>query len=281
MKCERNLVFLVMLVLVSSLIVFLIFKNYLDYEEKKYTEDIMDRHLKDLQSIINKNKKITLIASILLSKSESIKECLKMNDERKCISYLQQAKGSLINSSIFDDLKIHLHKENLNSFFRLWDLKNIQNDALESFRDSLNVVKKVKEPLSCIEVGRYSMLIRGISPIIEDEHYLGSIETIMDFESIIKYFKKKKVKLYILMDKKYEKIASKVHFTKKQKLKNYIVLNDNEEDFTFLDDIKFVKTEYMKKGKEYIISCPIYNIKKEKIGFYVMKIDLVKKYSFF
>ncbi len=48
------------------------------------------------------------------------------------------------------------------------------------------------------------MLMRGISPILDGNEYLGSIEVISDFDKITKDLKKRDIDFYVLMDKKYQ-----------------------------------------------------------------------------
>lgn len=279
MTFNKNIFLLSLFIVLSSLFLVWAFNNYLIYKTEEETKVVMDRYLNDLTKIVHKKKELVLTASVLLSKNDNIKKCLKTKNENECIKYLQKSKQSLLNTPLFDDMKIHLHYKNTKSFFRLWDLKNKDNDLLTLFRDSLKIVKGDKKPLSCIEIGRFSMLIRGISPILEENEYLGSIEAIVDFNSIVEYFNKKGIELYILMDKKYEDIVSKVKFSKEQLLKKYIVINEVNTDISFLDDIDFKFTGYLKKESFYLLYTPIYNVNKVAIGTYVLKIYPVKEHE--
>ncbi|AXH10725.1 Cache sensor-containing signal transduction protein [Malaciobacter halophilus] len=269
---NRNFVFLLFFIAISSFFLFWAFNSYMIYEQKSANEDIMDMYLENLTKEIRKNKELVLTSAVLLSKNSDIKRCLKTNNKKECVKYLQKSKQSLVNTSLFKDVKIHLHKKNLQSFFRLWDLNNSKNDSLKEFRDCLKIVKNEKIPKACIEIGRFSMLIRGISPVVENGEYLGSIEAITDFSSIIEHFKDLGIKLYVLMDKKYISIPTKIEFKKEQILKNYVVLNNKLEDFSFLDNQEFKYTAYVKRSNYYLLYTPIYNINKEQIGTYVLKI---------
>jgi hypothetical protein len=272
MTVNRNFIFLILFVAISSFFLFWAFNNYMIYEQKNSNENLMDVYLNDLAKEIKKNKELVLTSAVLISKNDDIKRCLKTNNKEDCIKYLEKSKQSLVSTSLFKDIKIHLHRKDLKSFFRLWDLKNSKNDSLQSFRYCLKIVKNEKKPKSCIEIGRFSMLIRGVSPVVEDNEYLGSIEAIIDFSSIIEHFKEKDIKLYVLMKKEYLSIPTKVKFKKEQILKDYVVLNNKIEDFSFLDNKRFEHTGYIKKSNYYLLYTPIYNISKEQIGTYVLKI---------
>ncbi len=259
------------IVLFSCIILVWVFNNYLANQNQEKIELKIDTYLTELNDLVNKNKNLIMTVAVILSKEQSIKKCLKTNNRNNCLEYLNKMKETLLNTYLFDDLKIHIHDKNLKSFYRLWDPKK-QNDSLVDFRNSLKIVKKNKSSISCIEIGRYSMLIRGISPIIDDGFYLGSMEAIINFSSLIDHFKEKGIELYILMDKKYKNIASKVEFKKEQILKNYILLNETNKDISFLYDEQFNGTNYKKKDFYYLVNTPIYDVFRNIIGYYVLKI---------
>lgn len=270
---NKNIISIVIIVLFSTISLVWVFNNYLTSQKKQKDEKIIDLYLDELTGLITKNKNLVLTASVLLAKDESIKKCLRTNNQNNCFKYLIKSKEGLLNTQIFDDLRIHVHDKDLKSFFRLWDPKK-ERDSLKSFRYSLSMVKEEKRSLSCIEVGRYSMLIRGITPVFDEDKYIGSIEAITNFDSIIKHFRQQNISLYILMKNKYINTASKVDFTDEQKLKNYLLLNQTNENISFLYDLKLDGTNYEKKNSYYLVSTPIYDIRKSIIGYYVLKIYL-------
>lgn len=262
---------LIFVVLLSAGLLLWVFDNYLSYQKQEKIELKIDSYLKELTDFVNKNKNLVMTASVLLSKDESIKRCLKTNERCNCLKYLTKSKESLLGTYLFDDFKIHVHDKDMKSFYRLWSPER-ENDSLEPFRHSLKIVKDSQKSISCIEIGRFSMLIRGISPIMDDEKYLGSIEAITNFNSLINHFEEKGIQIYILMDRKYEGIASKMKFKKEQYLKNYILLNKTNEDISFLDDVEFNGTSYQHTDYYYLVHTPIFDISRNIIGYYVLKI---------
>lgn len=145
MTINKNFVFLILFVAISSFFLFWAFNNYMIYEQKSSNEDTMDVYLNDLAKEIKKNKELVLTSAVLISKNDDIKRCLKTNNKQDCIKYLQKSKRSLVSTSLFKDIKIHLHRKDLKSFFRLWDLKNSKNDSLKDFRYCLKIVKNEKK----------------------------------------------------------------------------------------------------------------------------------------
>ncbi len=268
---NNHFIKIALIVLFSCITLVWVFNNYFTNQNQEKMELKIDSYLTELDDIINEKKNLVMTSAIILSKEESIKKCLRTNNRDQCLKYLTNIKKSLLNTSLFDDLRIHVHDRNLRSFYRLWDPKK-ENDSLIEFRNSLKVVKKTKLPISCIEVGRYSMLIRGISPVIDDDIYIGSIEAITNFNSTIKHFKEKGISLYILMDKQYANISSKVKLKKEQILKNYVVLNKTNEDISFLYNKEFKGTSYKKMDHYYLVNTPIYDLSRKIIGYYILKI---------
>lgn len=262
---------LIFVVLLSAGSLLWVFNNYLSYQKQEKVELRIDAYLNELSEFVNKNMNLVMTASVLLSKDESIKRCLRTNERCNCLKYLTKSKESLLGTYLFDDLKIHVHDKDMNSFYRLWSPER-ENDSLEPFRPSLKIVKDSQKSISCIEIGRYSMLIRGISPIMDDEKYLGSIEAITNFTSLINHFEEKGIQIYILMDRKYESVASKTKFTKEQFLNNYVLLNKTNEDLSFLDDVEFNGTSYKQLDYYYLVHTPIFDISRNIIGYYVLKI---------
>ncbi len=270
---NKNFFKITLFVVFSCITLIWVFDNYLTTQKQEKIEIRIDSYLKELTDLVDKNKNLVMTASVLLSKDESIKRCLRTKEQCNCLKYLSKSKESLLNTYLFDDFKIHVHDKDLNSFYRLWD-PNRENDSLDSFRHSLKIVKKHKTPISCIEIGRFSMLIRGISPVIDDGKYLGSIEAITNFNSLIEEFEQKGVKLYILMNREYQSVASKVEFSKEQELRDFVLLNKTNEDISFLNDVDFNGTQYHKMGYYYIVNTPIYDISRQVIGYYVLKVYL-------
>jgi len=82
-------------------------------------------------------------------------------------------------------------------------------------------VKETKKPLSAIEIGRAGLVMRGLSPIFDDDKsYLGSLEFIMGFNSIIKAFHKDHEYLLVLMDERYKRGNA---LTAEKKVQNYFI----------------------------------------------------------
>jgi methyl-accepting chemotaxis protein len=197
---------------------------------------------------------------------------LKDKKRDECTEHLQKIQTVFDSISFSENIKIHVHTADLKSFFRVWDLEDIKNDSLMFFRDSLQMIKEHKKELAGIEIGRFSMLMRGISPVLDGDEYLGSIEVISNFDKITKDLKKREIDFYVLMDKKYQQISTKVSYSKEDYVGKYIVINSVNSELNVFREVTFKGTGYKATKNHYVIYTPIYDIAGEKIGFYVLKI---------
>lgn len=276
MRLTKGLIFLCVFVVLSVSILGYFFNDHLNYKQESAVQKYLDTHLKDLFEKLKERKNITLTAALLLANNKEIKECLKMKDREKCVTYLKYIQDTFAKISFSQDIKIHVHTQDFRSFFRVWDLENQKNDSLVSFRDSLQSIKESRQPIAGIEIGRFSLLLRGISPIFQEDEYLGSIEVISDFSSITEYYKQKNIDFYVLMDKKYEKIVSKVEYPARKRFDKFIVINNVNSGFNLFRDISFKDTGFVQLENFYIVYTSIYNFSNEKVGFYLLKIPKTK-----
>lgn len=276
MRLTKGLTALFALLFIGVCVFGYFFNDYLHYKQESLVQKHLDGYLKDLFEQLKERKNIVLTAAILLSSNKEVEECLEEMDRSKCVQYLKHVQKSFEQNSFSQDINIHIHTKDFKSFFRVWDLQNTKHDSLASFRESLQSVKESKFPVSGIEIGRYSLLIRGIVPILDGQNYVGSIEVISNFNNITEYFKRKNVDFFVLMDKKYEKIASMVDYPVSKRFDRYIVVNKVNSSFNLLRDIDFKDTGFIEKEGYYLVYTPIYSFSNDKVGFYVLKIAASK-----
>lgn len=272
MKLSKGLIIGTIAMVISILILGYFFRDYMIHKQNSMIQQRIDNHLENLLDKIRDRKNIILTASVLLSYDSDVKKCLRDTKRDECKDHLKEIQTKFDSISFSKNIKIHVHTSDLKSFFRVWDFENIKNDSLMFFRDSLQMIKENKKELAGIEIGRFSMLMRGISPILDGDEYLGSIEVISDFDKITKDLKKRDIDFYVLMDKKYQQISTKVSYLKQNYINKYIVINSVNSELNIFSEVVFKGTGYKATKNHYVIYTPIYDIAGEKIGFYVLKI---------
>ncbi len=281
MKFNKSLIIIIGFAFVCVLAFGYFFNDHLKYKEESIVQNYLDIQIKELFEKIKERRELVSTAAMLLSKNKEIQECLKINDNTKCKDELKQIQDEFNTLTFSQDIKIHIHTKDFRSFIRVWDLKNSnKKDILVSFRDSLQKVKYDKQPVWGIEIGRYSLLIRGIAPIFENNgDYLGSVEVVSDFESITKYFKQKDIDFFLLMNRKYENVASMIEYPTKRRFNDFIIVNSVNSGLDFLGNIEFNETSFVKESNFYLIYTPIYDISNNKVGFYLLKIPASKLFN--
>lgn len=182
-------------------------------------------------------KDVAISNAINIAQNLSVITSLKQQDRNIAITGLKTLINDYKVNTKFKNIKIHLHDKNIVSFVRLWKLSKYGDD-LKGFRKTIIEVKNTKKPLTAIEIGRAGLLLRGLSPVIENGNYLGSVEFMQGLNSIIRDGKKKGIDIVILMKKEYMSIATLLKDM--PEINNDFVLASKKEDLNkiFFDDIK-------------------------------------------
>ncbi|NOQ31577.1 MAG: hypothetical protein GQ570_10695 [Helicobacteraceae bacterium] len=247
---------------------------------KKLSNDIeVDTYLKtkkELQSITTQyvEEKFTIAKTnaIAIANSSDVKIALLENNRSIAISALNSLRKLYNKNSSFKNVKIHIHTADVKSFVRIWKLKK-HGDDLKSFRHTINSVKKSKKALSAIEVGKAGLTIRGLAAVNYKKKYIGSVEFMQGFNSIVKELSNKNISLLVLMDEKYSKIT----FKKSQQLQNYIISQKEtliDKNFeTAMKSINFFKLKkdgFLLHNGYFVTTIPIYDFQKNCVGVYLI-----------
>jgi methyl-accepting chemotaxis protein len=230
---------------------------------------------------LNSKKDVSITNAINLSQNGAVINALEQNNRSLAIKDLKNIVNLYKENTKYQNVKIHIHDKNIHSFVRIWKL-NKYGDDLSSFRNSIVEIKDSKRPMSVIELGRAGLLLRGLSPIIKDDKYLGSVEFIQGLNSIINDAKKQHIDSFILLDSKYLNITTKLD--KSIKLNDNFILASkedllNKEFFNELKITEFDPTNQKSQTKNYLYtSVPIRDFKQNIVGFAVIgqKLDIVK-----
>jgi methyl-accepting chemotaxis protein len=197
---------------------------------------------------------IGLTNAINIASNYDVIEALRTNNKTLAIKGLNKLAQTYKQNTPYKNIKIHIHTADLKSFLRQWNpTKN--GDDLSSFRFTIKKVKETKKPLTAIEVGRAGMVIRGIAPIMRDNAYLGSVEFIQGFNSIIKAAKADlDTNTLVLMDQKLLNIGTSLKDAPKTK-KYVLSQNMKNTNMKLFDEIKNINIPQSKtfKTKDYFI----------------------------
>jgi len=170
---------------------------------------------------------VAISNAINIAQNFSVISSLKENDRNIAINGLKSIINDFKENTKFKNIKIHIHDKNMHSFVRLWKPDKFGDD-LSGFRKTIVEVNSTKKPLAAIEIGRAGLILRGLSPIIEQGQYLGSVEFMQGLNSIIRDGKKKDIDIIILMKKDYLSIATQLKDM--PKINNEFVLASKQKD---------------------------------------------------
>ncbi len=270
--------------ILSVLIGFIIIiSNYIlttnTLKKETYSKEEKNLHTFFKTALASK-KNIAITNAINISKNYYVIESLKNNNRDFAIKGLQDISKDFKNYTNYKNIKIHIHDANLHSFLRGWKPDKFGDD-LKSFRHTIVNVKNTKKPLVAIELGRAGLVLRGISPVIENGEYLGSVEFMQGLNSIVKNAKKNKgYDVIILLDNKYLSTAKQLK--EMPKVKNFsLAVREDIIDKNFFNELSSIEPSNTKKfqvNKNYfIITEPISDFSGNIVGYAIVgeKLDKV------
>lgn len=209
----------------------------------KITEDVYEKEKNALTDYYLQKfqaKSDVAISNVInLSQNVSVVSALQKNDRSIALEGLKTVINDFKANTKFHNIKIHIHDSRVHSFLRLWK-PNKNGDDLSGFRQTIVEIKRTKKPLAAIEIGRAGLVLRGLSPIMSKGEYLGSVEFMQGLNSIIRDGRKQGIDIFIVMDKKYLNIATKLK--KAASLNSQFVLASKPSDLnqSFFEEIKNV-----------------------------------------
>ncbi len=227
---------------------------------------------------IDEKNNIGITNALAISKNYYVVEALKSGNRALAIQGLSEMSGLYKENTKFRNIKIHIHDRNVRSFLRAWKPKK-WGDDLSGFRHTINQVKASKQPLVAVELGRAGLVLRGISPIIMQGEYLGSVEFMQGLNSIVRDAKKKhNMNVIIVMDNKYLDVATALKDAPKLNGGYTLAVRPEIIDKKFFAGLKGLNIKDTKNvltnDNYFIVSNPIVDFKGETVGYAVVARDL-------
>ncbi len=233
---------------------------YMSSSLAKVEEDVLKEKKTELDMYLNLKLKtkysIGITNAINIAHNKDILDAYEYNDRSLAVKALKKLSQTYRENTGLANIKVHLHTADVKSFLRAWSPKK-HGDDLSGFRATIVKVKNTKKPLVGIEAGRAGLVLRGLSPLFKDGEYIGSVEFIQGFNSVVKNAKKDlDARVLFVMDKSLLNIATK--------LKNaprigddILAQKDSTVDKALLKQLQEVKDTNKKHGfwtKDYFVS---------------------------
>ncbi len=216
---------------------------------------------------------IGITNAINISKNYSVVRALQENDRAIAIEGLKFISQEFKESTNYKNIKVHIHDADIHSFLRAWKPKKFGDD-LSSFRKTIVSVKATKKPLVAIELGRAGLVLRGLSPVIDNGEYLGSVEFMQGLNSIVKAARKGHgYEMAIVMKKSYLSTATALKSAPDVGNDYKLAVKPNVVNQEFIADLKNVDISkvdgYTITDKYFIISNPIVDFSNNIVGYAV------------
>lgn len=266
------------------------------------TKDLNQQILNNLNySIITTNSNIERLGNKALAPSTAIasirglSEIYKNGNNKtsrdKIRKLINPFYENYIKTMNLKQFKIHFHTPPARSLLRTWKKKGTigeGGDDLSSFRNSVLEISKTHKPVTGIEVGKGGLVIRGIAPIIKNNKYYGSVETLYSLLEIFKFLNSQ-MELTLLLEPKFtsiinHKIANIDKNALKFKVGNLIYITSNkkivpkeikQEILTHTSD----STYFYKTGNFYYKPVPLRDFANNSIGILLFKKDATTEIS--
>ncbi len=240
--------------------------------EQQIDERIAVLH-NEITAQINKKKDIGLTNAIGFAANHEIQGAL-LHEDRALAHEVIGVIGSLYKkNSNFQNIKLHLHNNDLKSFVRSWN-RTTYGDDLKGVRHSLEYVAKNKKGWSGFEAGYVGLTIRGIVPVSAKGKYIGTLEFIQGVGSVNRDFKKAG-KHYILLAN--EQLASlSPALGKNVKIDRYYVSNKKwftEETVKFaqtLDYHTLLEQGHLITDTHFVTFKPVLDFQNKQVGIHVI-----------
>ncbi|WP_419769519.1 MAG: cache domain-containing protein [Candidatus Marinarcus sp.] len=230
--------YLLTIIVITSFFIALIFYILIKTNHSDNLLNNLENSLSTTKNLFEEQKRYALSLSILLSQDKEILNSYLHKNREESFAIVNQKIEALkqLQNSNFE---VQIHNQDLTTYLRSWDLSK-KGIALASFRQGLVKVKEEKKPLVSIELGK-RLNIKAISPLLQNGVFIGSIETIIDFEHLSKELEQKGYTLFVLLNQKYLNIATRLQ--NNPKYLEYVLVN--KADFKNFENIP------LKELKEY------------------------------
>jgi len=175
-------------------------KSLEELYNSKYKE-VSQTMKKELEVLIEEKRESVLLIDISLGQNQNIKNVFLTQeigdfDFNEYISLLKE------NTSL-KNIWFHLVDSEGVSVYRSWTSK--RGDSIVEVRPEIANVLLEPQMVSMVSIGKFDMTFKSMVPVYSNGEFLGIVETIASFNSIVRELKEYKYETLVLIDKKYKK----------------------------------------------------------------------------
>lgn len=253
-------------------VMFVFFLNNTKNIQKRVFEQKESAFALFIKEKINTKFQVGVMNAINLAQNKYVIEALSYQDKNIAKDKINELANSLKEFSDYKNIRIHIHTADIKSFLRHWNDKS--GDDLSSFRKTIKKVKESKKPLHGIEVGKSGLVLRGLAPIFnENGAYIGSVEFIQSFESVVKDLNKNLgANLIIAMNSSLLEVADGLKDAPKIISNKYVVAQDLKNlDENLLKELASLSeseaTQAFTTKSYFVTKIPMFDFEGAQIGY--------------
>ncbi|QDF29374.1 Cache sensor-containing signal transduction protein [Halarcobacter anaerophilus] len=242
----------------------------------------LENGLATARYLFEEQKRYALSLSLLLSQDKEIQESFIKKERQESFKIVNK-KIDLLKKLQNSEMDVQIHNKNLSTYIRSWDFSK-KDIPLETFRKGLVKVKKQMKPLVSIELGK-RLNIKAISPLIQNNQFIGSLEVIIGFDYLEKELKQKGFDTFILLKNKFLNIADTLKTN--PSFKGFTLVNNQNQNIDSLEyfNLKELKDYgYFTSQHKAFSYFSIYSLDREKLGYIIISLankdNILIKYSY-
>ncbi len=252
--------------IILSLIVFMMMSRRLESDVFKRKAENFRSNIE--QQLISK-KEVWLTNALQLATNQAIIQALSEKKRDNLIDILNNYGEAFAEKTNFNNIKVHIIDENLNSFVKSWDAENYGENL--RYSPAYKAVKNSQKQEVVLEVSPNGLSLMAIFPLINDGQFIGLLNFEGGLNSIKRNLEIFDIDFLYFMNDSFLNIAPKL--AGNASFKNY-VLSQKDADEAFLNfvlndlaleaalDDYFVNSDYI------AVAEPIKDITGEHIGLF-------------
>lgn len=222
----------------------ILYLGYL-YISNKTNALIADRYFQvsiqmkqQLKTLIDEKQSAILELSLAMAENNSVKKALLTNDATDI--HLDKFSLRLKENTNLQNIWFQIVRADGSSLYRSFSDK--KDDTLLNAR--VDIAKIIKNPqiITSISVGKFSITLKALIPMYDNHKFIGIVETIAQFNSVVLKMKAHKYKTIVFIDKAYKE---QLVFGDKDKFLEDYYIASGSENTAFLKYIKRKTAEHI------------------------------------
>ncbi|WP_415895489.1 EAL domain-containing protein [Neptuniibacter sp. PT34_22] len=279
-KASKRLYWLVAIFLtVVALVIVGTIQSSITSHTKKHLARVAQEMNTNVNRLIDSKKKSTLALTLALADNSIIKSVLLDSaSEDSLVASSQRLSAELRKHTKYKNVWIQVIDADGISRSRSW--VDRYGDPIYKVRKDIRQILQHPHVIETISVGKFTISFKSIVPVFSEREFIGVVEVITHFNSIIKELEQRGIQSVVLADKRYKSQLTKA--ISKTFIDDFYVANFEivQEDVALIKKLSVEKLIGLSEPlvtKHHLISvAPILGLSEEPNGYYIQIAPLRK-----